>query len=89
MVLGVLEAANPALALVPVVGAALEDTSQFVLPPLPNTLFTRDSSCWVYGGVSVNPMYWPARRLEAYQAQLLLAAGNPETQAAWVWRKVS
>jgi arginine deiminase len=46
--------------------AALDDTSQFILPPLPNTLFTRDSSCWMYGGVSVNPMYWPARRLEAY-----------------------
>jgi arginine deiminase len=46
--------------------AALEDTGTFVLPPLPNTLFTRDSSCWIYGGVSVNPMYWPARRLEAY-----------------------
>ena len=31
----------------------------------------------------------PARRLEAHQAQLLLAAGNPETAAAPVWRKVS
>jgi arginine deiminase len=46
--------------------AALQDTSAFLLPPLPNTLFTRDSSCWIYGGVSINPMYWPARRLEAY-----------------------
>ena len=46
--------------------AALEDESMFVLPPLPNTLFTRDSSCWIYGGVSINPMFWPARRLEAY-----------------------
>ncbi len=46
--------------------AALDDMSMFVLPPLPNTLFTRDSSCWIYGGVSVNPMFWPARRLEAY-----------------------
>ena len=46
--------------------AALDDESTFVLPPLPNTLFTRDSSCWIYGGVSVNPMFWPARRLEAY-----------------------
>jgi arginine deiminase len=36
----------------------------FVLPPLPNQLFTRDSSCWVYGGVTLNPMYWPARRPE-------------------------
>jgi arginine deiminase len=46
--------------------AALEDESAFILPPLPNTLFTRDSSCWIYGGVSINPMFWPARRLEAY-----------------------
>ncbi|MER8466060.1 arginine deiminase [Mesorhizobium sp. M1396] len=37
----------------------------FVLPPLPNQLFTRDSSCWIYGSVSVNSMYWPARRPEA------------------------
>jgi arginine deiminase len=36
----------------------------FVLPPLPNQLFTRDSSCWIYGGVTLNPMYWPARRWE-------------------------
>jgi arginine deiminase len=46
--------------------AALDDTSAFILPPLPNTLFTRDSSCWIFGGVSINPMSWPARRLEAY-----------------------
>lgn len=38
--------------------------SSFVLPPLPNSLFTRDTSCWIYGGVSLNPMYWPARRQE-------------------------
>ncbi|WP_192248539.1 arginine deiminase [Mesorhizobium silamurunense] len=37
----------------------------FVLPPLPNQLFTRDSSCWIYRAVSVNAMYWPARRPEA------------------------
>jgi len=46
--------------------AALDDESMFVLPPLPNTLFTRDSSCWIFGGVSINPMFWPARRLEAF-----------------------
>jgi len=39
-------------------------STEFVLPPLPNQLFTRDSSCWMYGGVTVNPMYWPARRKE-------------------------
>ncbi|BES71316.1 arginine deiminase [Marinobacter nanhaiticus D15-8W] len=38
--------------------------SSFVLPPLPNSLFTRDTSCWIYGGVSLNPMFWPARRQE-------------------------
>ena len=48
------------------IGAAIDDDSTFVLPPLPNSLFTRDSSCWIYGGVSINPMYWPARRREAY-----------------------
>ena len=36
----------------------------FVLPPLPNHLFPRDNSCWVYGGVSVNPMAMPARQRE-------------------------
>ncbi len=38
--------------------------SDFLLPPMPNTIFTRDSSCWIYGGVTINPMFWPARRLE-------------------------
>ncbi|NNL30423.1 MAG: arginine deiminase, partial [Gemmatimonadetes bacterium] len=36
----------------------------FVLPPLPNSLFTRDSSCWIYDGVSLNPMYSKVRQLE-------------------------
>ncbi|MCD2175765.1 arginine deiminase [Rhizobium sp. C4] len=36
----------------------------FILPPLPNALFTRDNSAWIYGGVAVNPMFWPARRPE-------------------------
>lgn len=38
--------------------------SGFALPPLPNTLFTRDTTSWIYGGVTLNPMYWPARRQE-------------------------
>ena len=50
---------------VSLIAAALEDVETFVLPPLPNTLFMRDSSCWIYNGVSVNPMYWAARRREA------------------------
>jgi len=31
----------------------------------------------------------PARTLESYQAQLLIAAGNPDTLAAPMWRRVS
>ncbi|HET7236630.1 MAG TPA: arginine deiminase [Actinomycetota bacterium] len=54
--------------------AALEDVNAFILPPLPNTLFTRDSSCWIYSGVSINPMYWPARRLEAYNVAAIYKA---------------
>lgn len=36
----------------------------FILPPLPNHLFTRDTTCWIYGGVTLNPMRWNARKLE-------------------------
>ena len=45
-------------------GVAMEP-QDFILPPLPNQLFTRDTSCWIYGGVSINAMFWPARRPEA------------------------
>lgn len=46
----------------------------FVLPPLPNTLFTRDSSCWIYNGVSLNPMRSRARRLEAVNVAAIYKA---------------
>ena len=42
----------------------IAEPADFVLVPLPNHLFTRDTSCWIYNGVSLNPMYWPARRQE-------------------------
>jgi len=38
--------------------------TDFLLPPIPNTLFQRDPSCWIYNGVTCNPMYWPARKPE-------------------------
>jgi arginine deiminase len=38
--------------------------AEYLLPPLPNTLYTRDTTCWIYGGVTLNPLYWPARREE-------------------------
>jgi len=37
------------------------DPDGFVLPPLPNLLYQRDTSCWIYGGVSINAMRRPAR----------------------------
>ena len=56
------------------IAAAIDDDAMFVLPPLPNSLFTRDSSCWIYGGVSINPMFWPARRREAYNMATIYRA---------------
>ncbi|WP_086981978.1 arginine deiminase [Vibrio aphrogenes] len=38
--------------------------NDFIIEPLPNHLFTRDTSCWVYGGVSINPMAKTARQRE-------------------------
>ncbi|QUM78895.1 arginine deiminase [Moritella sp. 5] len=38
--------------------------TDFIIKPLPNHLFTRDTSCWVYGGVSINPMAKAARQRE-------------------------
>jgi arginine deiminase len=35
--------------------------TSFLIPPIPNSLFQRDPSCWIYGGVTCNPMFWPAR----------------------------
>jgi arginine deiminase len=38
--------------------------TEYLLPPLPNTLYTRDTTCWIYGGVTLNALYWPARHEE-------------------------
>ncbi len=38
--------------------------TEYLLPPLPNTLYTRDTTCWIYGGVTLNPLFWPARHEE-------------------------
>jgi arginine deiminase len=37
------------------------DPTSMLLPPLPNFLFQRDPSCWIVGGVTINPMTKPAR----------------------------
>ena len=62
--------------------------NDFVLAPLPNQLFTRDSSCWIYNAVSVNAMYWPVRRAEALNVEAVyrhhprFAGGSFETLAS-------
>jgi arginine deiminase len=43
----------------------------FILPPLPNHLFQRDNSCWIYGGVTVNPMAMPARQRESLHSRAI------------------
>ena len=42
--------------------------TEYLLPPLPNTLYTRDTTCWIYGGVTLNPLFWPARHEETILA---------------------
>src|SRR3954470_7812896 len=54
------------------------------MPPLPNTLYTRDTTCWLYGGVTLNPLFWPARHDET----LLMAAiyaFHPDFVSSRVW----
>ncbi|MGZ4706377.1 MAG: arginine deiminase, partial [Acidimicrobiales bacterium] len=43
----------------------------FLLAPLPNHLFQRDNSAWVYDGLSVNPMSKPARKRETINSRLV------------------
>ncbi len=64
------------------IGQALKQTD-FVLPPLPNQLFTRDTSAWIYGGVSLNAMYWPARQLETLNVEAIYRF-HPRFRAAGV-----
>jgi arginine deiminase len=43
--------------------------TDFVIAPLPNQLFMRDTSAWIFGGVSINHMYWPARQHETLNVE--------------------
>jgi arginine deiminase len=69
------------------------DSDDFILPPLPNHLFTRDTSCWVYGGVSINAMRKKARMRETvnmeaiYKWHPLFASGygRPEQGGFNIW----
>ena len=56
----------------------------YLMPPLPNTLYTRDTTCWIYGGVTMNPLYWPARRDETLIMKALYEF-HPYFAGARVW----
>jgi arginine deiminase len=47
------------------------DPDGFVLAPLPNVLYQRDTSCWIYGGVSINAMRRQARVRESALAEAI------------------
>ncbi|WP_229788135.1 arginine deiminase family protein, partial [Nocardioides luteus] len=51
---------------------------------LPNTLYTRDTTCWLYGGLTLNPLYWPARKDETllYKA---IYEHHPDYVGSTVW----
>ncbi|HII75632.1 MAG TPA: arginine deiminase, partial [Methanolinea sp.] len=65
--------------------AAAAGPDAFILPPLPNTLFTRDSSSWISGGVSLNPMHWPVRRRESINVEVVYRAHPLFRDAAFLF----
>jgi arginine deiminase len=57
---------------------------EYLMPPLPNTLFTRDTTCWIYGGVTFNPLYWPARHDETLLMKAIYTF-HPDFTGARIW----
>ncbi|MFE7456901.1 arginine deiminase [Streptomyces sp. NPDC057554] len=67
-------------------GLAREGTGgrEYLMPPLPNTLYTRDTTCWLYGGVTLNPLYWPARHDETLLMKAIYTF-HPDFRGSTVW----
>jgi arginine deiminase len=57
---------------------------EYLMPPLPNTLYTRDTTCWLYGGVTMNPLYWPARKDETLVYKAIYQY-HPDFVGSTVW----
>ncbi|MGW8359398.1 arginine deiminase [Streptomyces wedmorensis] len=57
---------------------------EYLMPPLPNTLYTRDTTCWLYGGVTLNPLYWPARHGETLLMKAVYTF-HPDFKDSTVW----
>jgi arginine deiminase len=57
---------------------------EYLMPPLPNTLYTRDTTCWLYGGLTLNPLYWPARHDETLLMKAVYEF-HPDFAGSTVW----
>lgn len=57
---------------------------EYLMPPLPNTLYTRDTTCWLYGGLTLNPLFWPARHDETLLYKAVYSF-HPEFVGSRVW----
>ncbi|MFI0966355.1 arginine deiminase [Streptomyces sp. NPDC021080] len=57
---------------------------EYLMPPLPNTLYTRDTTCWLYGGLTLNPLYWPARHDETLLMKAVYSF-HPDFTGSTVW----
>ncbi len=68
------------------VALARESTGvrEYLMPPLPNTLYTRDTTCWLYGGMTFNPLYWPARHDETLLYKAIYEF-HPDFAGSTVW----
>jgi arginine deiminase len=58
--------------------------AEYLMPPLPNTLYTRDTTCWLYGGVTLNPLFWPARHDETLLMKAVYEF-HPDFVGSTVW----
>jgi arginine deiminase len=57
---------------------------EYLMPPLPNTLYTRDTTCWLYGGLTLNPLFWPARHDETLLMKAIYTF-HPDFVGSTVW----
>ena len=58
--------------------------TEYLMPPLPNTLYTRDTTCWIYGGLTMNPLFWPARHDETLLMKAIYEF-HPDFAGSRVW----
>ncbi|MEO5743746.1 MAG: arginine deiminase [Terracoccus sp.] len=59
-------------------------TGEYLMPPLPNPLYTRDTTCWLYGGLTLNPLYWGARHDETLLMKAIYEF-HPDFAGSTVW----